>query len=168
MGRAASLHAKWVRCKPEGAMSRECQELNALYSQCVDGAIIKIPERLRTPPEPQSEFIVDTLLKRAREFAQAWLASEESVETPAHGEGDEQTIQALLSSKRVSMSEFQTIQLAARIARRSWINMRKYFPMMNFSALGAVEKHAVSFLFDMNTSESRVVWNRYLLRLLAP
>lgn len=147
-------------------MSKECLELNALYSQCVDGAIIRIPDRLKSPPPQTTEFIVDILTKRARQYAEDWLRKEASKEAPDRQysgesvEADEHTIQALLASKRVSMSEFQAIQMAARIARRSWINMRKYFPLMDFSALGAVEKHTVSFLFDMKPDESRVVWNR--------
>jgi regulator of nonsense transcripts 1 len=147
-------------------MSEECQELNALYSQCVDGAIIRIPDRLKSPPPQTTDFIVDILTKRARQYAEDRLVKGTSEEAQDGRDvnrtvdADEQTIQALLSSRRVSMSEFQAIQLAARIARKSWIDMRRYFPLMNFSALGAMEKHAVSYLFDMTTDESRAVWNR--------
>ncbi|KAK7050249.1 RdRP-domain-containing protein [Favolaschia claudopus] len=52
LARVASLHAKWAHGTPLGALSPECQELNALHSQAVDGAAVKIPERLSNPPVP--------------------------------------------------------------------------------------------------------------------
>ena len=162
MGKAASLHARWVRCRPEGAMSKQCQELNALYSQCVDGAMIRIPDHLRTPPEPSEPFIVDVMLEEAKIFAQQWLANNASLTTKVEQNSDEQSIIALLSSERLSMSEFQALQLAGKIARRSSIDLRQYYPLMNFSALGVAEKHLVCSMFEMNNSEMRMVWNRYV------
>lgn len=142
-------------------MSKECQELNALYSQCVDGAMIRIPERLRTPPEPSEPFIVDVMLEEAKTFAQQWLANHASLTTEVEPNADEQSIISLLSSERLSMSEFQALQLAGKIARRSSIDIRQYYPLMNFSALGVAEKHLVCAMFEMNDSERRMVWNRY-------
>jgi hypothetical protein len=65
LARVAALHQKWLRCKPEGALSVECQELNALHSQSVDGAKIKIPDRLSNPPETKEPFILDLLADAA-------------------------------------------------------------------------------------------------------
>jgi hypothetical protein len=159
MGRAASLHWKWVRCT-EGAMSKECQELNALYSQCVDGAMIKIPDRLRFPPEPSKPFIVDVMLGVAKEFAQQWLSGEDSIKTKGDKFGEEQTITVLLSSQRISMSEFQTLQLAFKISQRSSINLRPYYGLMHFNALNSNEKHEICALFKLAVEDQGMVWNR--------
>ncbi|PVG01695.1 RdRP-domain-containing protein [Serendipita vermifera] len=158
MGRAASLHAQWVRTK--GAMSKECQELNALYSQCVDGAIIKIPERLRSPPTPSEPFIVDIMLDECRAFAQEWLASHGSTERSVDPTVDEEVLTALLTSDRVTLTEFQTLQLAWRIARRSSIDIKSYIPMMNFGSLSPTEKRIICHAFDLTPDEQRAVWNR--------
>jgi hypothetical protein len=160
MNRAASLHFEWARAKPEGAMSKECQELNALYSQCVDGTKVTIPQRLQVLPEPLGQFIVDIMFQEAKQFAQQWLTSDTSVATNLDRTTDEQSVLALLSSNRVSMSEFQALQLAGKIARRSSIDFREYYPMINFSALGVTEKHTVCQMFKMNDDERRMVWNR--------
>jgi hypothetical protein len=161
MGRAASLHWKWVRCT-EGAMSKECQELNALYSQCVDGAMIKIPDRLRFPPEPDPSkpFIVDVMLNVAKEFAQQWLSEEDSIKTEGDKFSEEQTIAVLLSSQRVSMSEFQTLQLAWKISQRSSIDLRPYYGLMHLSALNSNEKHEICDLFKLPVEDQGMVWNR--------
>ncbi|KIM19468.1 hypothetical protein M408DRAFT_13453, partial [Serendipita vermifera MAFF 305830] len=159
MGQAASLHWKWVRCSPDGAMSQECQELNALYSQCVDGARIRIPDRLRTPPEPSEPFIVDKMLEEAKAFAQTWLSGDDSVKTKADKLTDEQTITALLLSERVSMSEFQTLQVALKIAKRSSINLSPYYSLMNFSALNSSEKEQMCEMLGLKVEKQGMVWN---------
>jgi hypothetical protein len=160
MGRAARLHAQWVRAKPEGAMSKECQELNALYSQCVDGAIIKIPDRLRTPPTPSEPFIVDIMLNESKAFAQDWLGIRGITTKSMDPTADEEVLAALLTSDRVTLTEFQTLQLAWRIARRSSINIKPYIPMMNFGSLSPSEKRIICHAFDLTPEEQRAVWNR--------
>lgn len=68
LAKVAKLHQLWMKCSANGAMSSECQELNALHSQSVDGARIKIPERLLTPPEPTTPYIIDLLSEAAANF----------------------------------------------------------------------------------------------------
>ena len=53
LGRVKNLYMKWARIK--GAMSEECQQLNRLFSQCVDGNRIKVPQCLEDPPDPSPE-----------------------------------------------------------------------------------------------------------------
>lgn len=160
MGVAASLHWKWVRCSPNGAMSKECQELNALYSQCVDGARIRIPDRLKRPPEPSEPFIVDEMLQVAKDFAQKWLSGEDSVKSKGDKLTDEQTIVALLLSDRVSMSEFQLLQVVLKLSERSSIDLGPYHSLMNFSALNWSEKHEICNLLSLKQENQGIVWNR--------
>jgi len=69
LGRAKNLFLDWARLK--GPMSAECQQLNRLFSTCVDGNSIKIPKVLESPPQPPSDvlpFVLDTLQAMAKEF----------------------------------------------------------------------------------------------------
>ncbi|KAG6889600.1 hypothetical protein C0995_016126 [Termitomyces sp. Mi166 len=78
VARVSSLHAKWVRASPLGALSPECQELNALYSQSVDGAQVRIPDRLTNPPERTDiePYILDVLEADRKAFADEFLPAE--------------------------------------------------------------------------------------------
>src|ERR1700691_4511118 len=73
--KVAALHQKWVRSSSQGALSSQCQELNALHSQSVDGARIKIPDRLLTPPESDIPYIIDALGVAAADFSSGFLES---------------------------------------------------------------------------------------------
>ena len=62
LGRVKKTYLGWARSN--GPLSKECQELNRLFSLCVDGNKVKIPERLQDPPaaaEPCEQFILDLL-----------------------------------------------------------------------------------------------------------
>lgn len=62
LGRVKKLFLGWARTL--GPHCSQCQELNRLYSQCVDGNRIKIPDSLCDPPQPSPDteaFILDVL-----------------------------------------------------------------------------------------------------------
>lgn len=62
LGRVKKLYLGWARFA--GSRCAECQELNRLFSQCVDGNRIKVPDRLLDPPKPPPEaepFVLDML-----------------------------------------------------------------------------------------------------------
>ena len=61
-------------------MCDECQELNALYSLCVDGGSVRIPDRLEKIPERKDgePFVLDVLHKAAEEFAVQFHCSQRS------------------------------------------------------------------------------------------
>jgi hypothetical protein len=72
LGRVKNLFLDWARLK--GPMSKECQQLNRLFSMCVDGNRIKVPVQLESPDQPPSDvppFILDTLHEAAKAFIQA-------------------------------------------------------------------------------------------------
>lgn len=69
LGRVKNLFLDWARIK--GPMSAECQQLNRLFSSCVDGNPIKVPQVLESPPQPSPEtppFILDALHNAAKEL----------------------------------------------------------------------------------------------------
>jgi hypothetical protein len=157
----ASLHQKWVRSTSKGALSSECQELNALHSQSVDGARIKIPERLLTPPETETPYIVDLLADAATEFANRFVPA-------AHGNTDmtsisrddaQNIIQQLLRSKQNAMSEFELFGLAFELARAHDIDFRQYLPHLQFGALTSIEKCAISAALSLTAERDPYVWN---------
>ena len=69
LGRIKNLYLRWARVK--GPLSSECQELNRLFSQCVDAYRVKIPDRLlELPPDiqPAEAFILDVLHEASCNF----------------------------------------------------------------------------------------------------
>ncbi len=72
LGEIMSYYRKWVRADTsERANSVQCKKLNALYSKCVDGERVDIPQKLRKVVPVRSResefesksFVVDTLLE---------------------------------------------------------------------------------------------------------
>ena len=61
LGQIKNLYLKWAH--HSGPHSSQCQELNRLFSQCVDASKITIPDRLKDAPQapPNVEFILDIL-----------------------------------------------------------------------------------------------------------
>ncbi|KAJ6509835.1 RNA-directed RNA polymerase [Mycena vulgaris] len=169
LARVAALHAKWIRGSPSGALSPECQELNALHSQSVDGAAIKIPERLTTPPAPpggEDAFIINKLISAAREFADAFTQSNRSTITvlsldPTIGE---QLLARLLQSAHNSLSEYELFTLALKLSRKLHMTRDQfllYLKYIDFGALTAAQKYAISHALDLDDryDEYPFVWN---------
>ncbi|KAI5119487.1 hypothetical protein M0805_009511 [Coniferiporia weirii] len=142
LGLVATLHQKWARYAPEGAMSSQCQELNALYSQCVDGAAITVPEKLRTPPTKDEPFIVDILTEVASTFAAKFVG--DNIMKARRGltpETAEALMIDLLKSEQQYLSEFQRLNLARALAREHHLDLSKHLLHVNFGALSAQEKY---------------------------
>ncbi|KAI0063600.1 RdRP-domain-containing protein [Artomyces pyxidatus] len=164
MAQTAALHSKWVRVAPEGALSTQCQELNALYSQAVDGARITIPERLRNPPPPPdgSQFILDELFAHARRFSAQFLETEgnaESSDLPR--ETAQELIVRLLSVQEATVSEFTLVNLAHNVARKHGIDFSPYLTHINYGALLTHEKYALAATFaDLASAfQPSFMWN---------
>ena len=119
----------------KGPMSSECQELNYLFSQSVDGARIKIPKHLENPPGPTSTpFILDTLHQAAEQYVNTRSAarSDDGIELDM--------LQALLTKDQIAMTEFELIKLTCRWCFRhneSFLDFLEYF---DFSQLSDQEK----------------------------
>ena len=128
VARVAALHAKWVKGAEKGVLSPECQELNALHSKAVDGGKIKIPDRLKTPPEPKEDFILTLLEKDAQEFQAGGAASREnreSLRSMAPGDGEE-LLTRLLQSDQNALSEYELFNLALSYARKHDLGFRPF------------------------------------------
>ncbi|KAF8709476.1 AAA domain, partial [Rhizoctonia solani] len=170
LGRVASLHNKWARTL-KGAMSPECQELNALHSQSVDGARIRIPERLIKPPEVTDPFVLDVLITEAHIFSKRFLTTEavhfDKLEYITAGD-TLKTIMSLDGSAFPTLTENEIVQLCRRFARRNMIDFRDYLYHVDFSALSANEKYALCSALDLNPESHPFIWNSLLRSDVVP
>lgn len=92
-------------------MSSQCQQLNRLFSQCVDGNQIKIPKNLEDPPEPKqtvAPFILDALHDACTE--QIRHASSLIPEV----QDDPDIMDMLMTRDKMAISEFELLQAVLR------------------------------------------------------
>lgn len=119
-------------------MSLQCQQLNRLFSQCVDGNRIRIPENLKEltkledPPKPKTAagpFILDTLHAASTDFVR-----ENADIRPKSG--DETDIMDLfLARDQIAMSKSDLLQLVLKWYQLRNIDVLGYSQLLNFSAL---------------------------------
>jgi hypothetical protein len=125
------LHLEWAHLK--GPMSPECQQLNRLFSQCVDGGAIRVPTTLQDPPKSppnQPPFILDILhFAAARVVAAATSERIQLLDFPVDA------IDLLLSRDSIAVHEFDLIQLTLRWCRRKGESFLDYASFFNFNAL---------------------------------
>lgn len=166
VAKVSALHAKWARVNPLGALCVQCQELNALRSQSFDGANIKIPDRLATPPEPAegSKYILDLLEEAADAFSTRFAesASRRMEITTLNKEEGELLLGQLLASRQNSISEFELLNLADRLATKHDVDIRPYLAQLDFSALTAVQKHTMSTTLHISAIDYLEIWNSFV------
>ncbi|KAJ3514007.1 hypothetical protein NLJ89_g2629 [Agrocybe chaxingu] len=165
VARVSALHAKWARSSPNGALCVQCQELNALHSQSVDGANIKIPERLSTPPEQSEPYILDLLEDASDKFAKEFTesASRRAEITSMEDEEDAKALLLqLLRSKQNSISEYELFNLAYRFATKRGIDIKPYLSQLDFSALTTAEKHTLSATLSLSAADYPEIWNSFV------
>ncbi|KAK3360901.1 RNA dependent RNA polymerase-domain-containing protein [Lasiosphaeria ovina] len=112
LGRAKNLHLDWARVA--GPMSSQCQEMNRLFSTCVDGNRINIPQRLESPPRPSADkppFILDEIHSAAKRIIHEWHSTPHTLNCDGYSLA---AIEFLLSRHDLAVSEFELIQLGRR------------------------------------------------------
>lgn len=164
MARVASLHAKWVRASPLGALCSECQELNALHSQSVDGGKIKIPDRLTNPPDrSESEpYIIDLLAKEREKFAEEFSNEGplRDAVTASTSKDAEELLVELFRSKQNAVSEYELYNLAKLAVRKHpSLKMSSFLSHIDMSALSTEEKYGLSLAENLSPTEHPYVWN---------
>lgn len=136
LGQVKNLYLNWARVS--GPMSGECQELNRLFSQCVDGNRIRIPEKLKSPPEPDKDappFVLDELHDKARES----IKRQEVTQRDWDGyEWD--AIDLLLAREDVAMSEYDLIRLSHKWCRKNNVSFEGLLHLFDFNVLTSEEK----------------------------
>jgi len=122
-------------------MSPECQQLNRLFSQCVDGVRINIPDKLqkapRLPPDAPP-FILDELHEAGKRSIRGRSARTK------HWDGDDfEALEIFLASDDLAMSEFEAIRLALRWCKKNDTSLEDLLNVFNFDAITAEEKRWV-------------------------
>ncbi|KAL0569074.1 hypothetical protein V5O48_012901, partial [Marasmius crinis-equi] len=173
LARVAALHSKWVAAAPKGALSSQCQELNALHSQAVDGASVKIPDHLSSIPQRPADsepFVLDALAEHARAFAEHFTQSDDARTALAASssasaltkEDRERLLLSLLQSHQNNVSEYELFTFAWAFTRKYDIPLDPYLAHFDFSAFTAQQKHAILAVLKTDLSikvDERVVWN---------
>ncbi|KAF5370335.1 hypothetical protein D9758_006999 [Tetrapyrgos nigripes] len=163
LARIAALHSKWVRASPQGAMCSECQELNALHSQSVDGASVKIPDRLTAPPEPTEPYILDLLADAAQKFAEEFSQTEAARRSlaldPANLQSGQQLLDQLLLSQHTTISEYELFNLAWSMARKYKFDLKPFLNRFDFGAFTAQQKHAIISTLNLPNDGFDYIWS---------
>lgn len=136
LGRVKNLYLDWARLK--GPMSAECQQLNRLFSTCVDGNRIKVPAVLEDPQKVHSDhrpFILDTLHEAAKKTIKEFPEHRPSFEGYSFD-----AMELLLSRDDVAMSEFELMKLTYRWCLRTKTQFGSFLHLFNFDKLKAWEK----------------------------
>ncbi|CEF83201.1 hypothetical protein FGSG_09076 [Fusarium graminearum PH-1] len=137
LGKVKNLYLDWARAT--GPMSAQCQELNRLFSQCVDGNRIRIPEKLQSPPKSPDDappFILDILHSESRDQAHS-LSLSQNGDLDGY---DIDAIQLLLSRQDVAISEFECIKLAHTWCLKNKTSFENLLHLFDFNLLTAEQK----------------------------
>jgi len=136
LGKVKNLYMKWARLG--NAMSPQCQQLNRLFSQCVDGNHIRVPENLKEftkledPDNPKlsvAPFILDVLHAASSEFIHR-------VANMHPGSSDDiDVMEVFLTRDKIAISEFELLQIVLRWCERSGNNVLEYSHLLDFSTL---------------------------------
>ncbi|KAK8137438.1 hypothetical protein PG984_002931 [Apiospora sp. TS-2023a] len=137
LGRVKNLYLDWARVK--GPIASECQELNRLFSQCVDGNRIKVPPRLEKAPEltPDTpKFILDEL----HEAAVATISRNRKLQADVESLGFD-ALELLLCRDNIATSEFELMKLVAKWCRKHNASLADFLPYFDLNVLTAEEKN---------------------------
>lgn len=123
-------------------MSQECQELNRLFSMCVDANRIKIPKRLEEPPEPKpgaAPFVLDVLHEEARKLILKNQTQMRSGPTSLEGYTFD-ALELLLCRQDVAMSEFELVQLTHKWCLQNNACLEEFAHYFDFGLLSSEQK----------------------------
>ncbi|KAL2164903.1 hypothetical protein VTH06DRAFT_199 [Thermothelomyces fergusii] len=138
LGRVKNLYLDWARAC--GAMAEQCQELNRLFSQCVDGNRIRVPQRLeRAPPPPPNAlpFILDDLHAEAKKLI---LQAQKSSGKSALEGCDLDVVELLVSREDVAVSEFELLCMTMRWCRKNGAQFEQFLHLFDFNVLTGEER----------------------------
>lgn len=121
-------------------MAEQCQELNRLFSQCVDGNRIRVPPKLEKAPPPPPDalpFILDDLHDAAKQLIQ----NAETVERREMLDGyDFDTLELVLSHDDIAISEYELLCLTLRWCRKNSTSLESLLHLFDLNVLTSEEK----------------------------
>jgi hypothetical protein len=138
LGRVKNLYLDWVRASENGAASRQCLELNHLFSCCVDGERIKIPDHLLKPPDRQQSgpFILNKLMQQVSDVHKTLqFGLQTGIENL-----NVDIIEFLAAADDICLTEFELFQLVNKWALANKANMAKFVNHFDFGAFTAEQR----------------------------
>jgi RNA dependent RNA polymerase len=139
LGRVKKLFLGWAR--HNGPLSSQCQELNRLFSLCVDANKITVPDHLKDPPPPadgQEPFILDLL----HEAASAYVSRTRKVksQTGDHIECDSlEALEAALCDG-AAISTFELAKIAFRWCKFNRVDFGDMINLIDLQQLSHDER----------------------------
>ncbi|OQV00754.1 AAA domain-containing protein [Cladophialophora immunda] len=150
LGRVKKVYLGWARAL--GPRCSQCQELNRLFSQCVDGNRIKIPEKLLDPPDvaPNANpFVLDVLHDAAQQHCSvvkkaATPLNPAEQHTLGHdvqtmGITDRDMVEFVLSNP-TPFSDFELAKLTLSWCRRNNVPFEEFWAYFDASQLTVDEQ----------------------------
>ncbi|OAP58356.1 hypothetical protein AYL99_07446 [Fonsecaea erecta] len=150
LGRVKKVYLGWARAL--GPRCSQCQELNRLFSQCVDGNRIKIPDKLLDPPEapPDAQpFILDVLRDAARQHCSSVKKAKNPLnaveqrglghDIQTMGIADRGLLEFILSNP-APFSDFELAKLTLAWCRRNNVRFEEFWAYFDPSQLTADEQ----------------------------
>lgn len=138
LGRVKNLYLDWARAC--GPMAEQCQELNRLFSQCVDGNRIRIPQKLEKAPAPPDDalpFILDDVHDAAKQLVQQALRSNRGRALDGH---DFDAVELLLSREDIAISEYELLCMTLRWCRKNGARLEDLLHLFDLNVLTSEER----------------------------
>jgi RNA dependent RNA polymerase len=139
LGRVKKLFLGWAR--HSGPLSSQCQELNRLFSLCVDANKITVPKHLQNPPPPaggQEPFILDLLHEAA--LAYVSQARKDKSKTGDHIECDSfEALEAALCDG-AAISTFELAKIAFRWCKLNRVDFGDVSSLIDLQQLSHDER----------------------------
>ena len=149
-------------------MAEQCQELNRLFSQCVDGNRIRIPPKLEKAPLPPPEalpFILDELHDIAKKFIQEAQNSDQRMALDGYGFG---AVELLLSRDDIAVSEFELLCMTLRWCRKDGARLEDLLYLFDLNVLTNEERAWVLQQLPSSPEISALVLNAVCSSNLLP
>lgn len=154
LGQVKNLYLRWARLR--GPLSPECQELNRLFSQCVDANRIKIPDRLMNLPDscdPSVPFILDFLHDLAADQIKSYSKS-----ASIDDSSSEDTLLTALTEPN-SMSQFELAQLTYRWCQKNHASFSDFWQYFDHTSLSIEERAWFGTLIPVNRISLEMIGN---------
>jgi len=159
LGRVKNLFLEWARIK--GPMSAECQQLNRLFSSCVDGNRIKIPTALESPAKVEGSSLVPFVLDELHEHGKNFIQNRQQSEHILEGYTFD-ALELLLAKDNMAMSEFEAFKLAYRWCIQNDRHIATLLHYFDFAMMGQEEKSWVVGLLPPTLDFPALVMNGLL------
>lgn len=130
LGRVKNLYLDWARLK--GPMSAQCQELNHLFSRCVDGNRIKVPPHLENIPKADIStqgFVLDVLHKASEDYISTRRSVDNLDDLSSNG------IELFLCRDHVMLTEFDLFKMTLSWCRKHHETITEYLEYFDFSQM---------------------------------